>query len=255
MASTTTSGHRRVVHRARLEQRGEQLGSDERHVARQDQHLVHVVGQCRDGGSQRIARPARLGLDHRVGGPASTASRTASVDGGHDDDAGASMSPATAASSTYCDHRAPAAPGAAPWAATTACACRGPRRARPRRSSVPGVRPAILAIRRAARWNGPAGPRARDLRGSRGRAPGRARRARRLWNGAGGARGGQRCGHRRRRQFWGWAVRSVNRTPWFIGRIDVRSPRSRPARPWAAPPPGPSTAPAADPACGGRRRR
>ena len=56
---------RRVVEAAQLEQRRQQVRLDERHVARQDEHLLDAVRQRLEGGAQGVARAARLVLEAR----------------------------------------------------------------------------------------------------------------------------------------------------------------------------------------------
>ena len=56
-----------MVEAAQLEQRGQQVRLHERHVARQDEDLLDVVGERPERGAQRVAGAAGLVLERRVG--------------------------------------------------------------------------------------------------------------------------------------------------------------------------------------------
>ena len=126
-------GHERdrgVVQRSRLEQGCEQRSPHQRHVAVEHEDLGHVIGQHRGGRRTASPVPAAPPGARRRRSPA-TASRTASVAGEYTTTAGRRWR-STAASSTYSTMAGRTA-GGAPWASSTASACRGRRPARWRR--------------------------------------------------------------------------------------------------------------------------
>ena len=181
-------GDRRVVEAAQLQQRGQEVGLDERDVARHDEDLLDAVGEHREGRAParrrcRAARPGasrRRAVRPRRGPPRSPASRRRR--------AACRSRPTPRRARTRSS--AARTPGAAPWASPTSCACRARPRGRPR----------------------PSGARAsRDLRGSRGRALARSRPDRRLWYGSAGARMGVGVGHQEWPGFCGRASGGVNR--------------------------------------------